>query len=278
MGVGRVRQSDQEGDLLQILFMASVIAFVNQKGGVGKTTTTINVARYLAEAGKRVLLVDLDPQGNASSGLGVHVRNLDKNLYHAMILGLPTTEIILDIGIENLYLIPAAQDLAGAEIEMVHIAEREFRLHQVIRQVRSQFDYILIDSPPSLGLLTVNGLVASDGVIIPVQTEYYALEGLSQLLGTVELVREHLQPKLQIFGALLTLFDRRNRLARQVVTEVRKHFPGPVFESVIPRSVRLAEAPSFGKSILDFDAFSKGARAYRAVVSELLERVGERPV
>lgn len=258
--------------------MATVIAFVNQKGGVGKTTTTINVARYLAEEGKRVLLVDLDPQGNASSGLGVHVRNLEKNLYHAMILGLPTTEIILDIGIENLYLIPAAQDLAGAEIEMVHVAEREFRLHQVIRQVRDQFDYILIDSPPSLGLLTVNGLVASDGVIIPVQTEYYALEGLSQLLGTVELVREHLQPKLQIFGALLTLFDRRNRLARQVVDEVKRHFPGPVFESVIPRSVRLAEAPSFGKSILDFDAFSKGARAYRAVVKELLSRENEKRI
>lgn len=252
--------------------MAKVIAFVNQKGGVGKTTTTINVARYLAEAGKRVLLVDLDPQGNASSGLGVHVRNLEKNLYHAMTLGLPTVEIILDIGIENLYLIPAAQDLAGAEIEMVHISDREFRLYHAIRQVRSEFDYILIDSPPSLGLLTVNGLVASDGVIVPVQTEYYALEGLSQLLGTIELVRERLQPNLQIFGALLTLFDRRNRLARQVVEEVRRHFPGPVFDSVIPRSVRLAEAPSFGKSILDFDAFSKGARAYRAVVREILDR------
>lgn len=252
--------------------MARILAFVNQKGGVGKTTSTINVARYLAEAGKRVLLVDLDPQGNASSGLGVHVRNLERNLYHAMILGLPTTEIILDIGIENLYLIPAAQDLAGAEIEMVHIDEREFRLHHVLHQVRSDFDYILIDSPPSLGLLTVNGLVASDGVIIPVQTEYYALEGLSQLLGTVELVKERLQPRLQIAGALLTLFDRRNRLARQVVEEVRRHFPGPVFESVIPRSVRLAEAPSFGKSILDFDAFSKGARAYRSVAREILEQ------
>lgn len=252
--------------------MAKVIAFVNQKGGVGKTTTTINVARYLAEAGKRVLLVDLDPQGNASSGLGVHVRNLEKNLYHSMIMGLPTTEIILDIGIPNLYLIPAAQDLAGAEIEMVHIAEREFRLYQVIRQIRSEFDYILIDSPPSLGLLTVNGLVASDGVIVPVQTEYYALEGLSQLLGTIELVREHLQPNLKIFGALLTLFDRRNRLARQVVEEVRRHFPGPVFDSVIPRSVRLAKAPSFGKSILDFDAFSKKARTYKSVAHKIIAR------
>lgn len=255
--------------------MAKILAFVNQKGGVGKTTSTINVARYLAEAGKRVLLVDLDPQGNASSGLGIHVRNLEKNLYHAMILGQPPQEIILDTGIENLFLIPAAQDLAGAEIEMVHVENREFRLYYVLRQVRPHFDYILIDSPPSLGLLTVNGLVASDGVIIPVQTEYYALEGLSQLLGTIELVREHLQPNLKIEGALLTLFDKRNRLARQVVNEVRKHFPGPVFESVIPRSVRLAEAPSFGKSILDFDAFSKGARAYKFVVRELLEHEAE---
>lgn len=257
--------------------MAVILAFVNQKGGVGKTTSTINVARYLAEAGKRVLLVDLDPQGNASSGLGVHGRSVDKNLYHAMTMGLPTADIIVSTGITNLSLIPAAQDLAGAEIELVHLEQREFRLYAVLRQVRSNFDYILIDSPPSLGLLTVNGLVASDGVIIPVQTEYYALEGLSQLLGTIELVREHLQPNLHIFGALLTLFDRRNRLARQVVEEVRRHFPGPVFESVIPRSVRLAEAPSFGKSILDFDAFSKGARAYRLATKEILERPLNRP-
>jgi len=255
--------------------MAKIIGFVNQKGGVGKTTSTINVATYFAEAGKKVLLVDLDPQGNASSGLGIDARSLEKNLYHAMILGLAPQEIILRTETENLHIIPAAQDLAGAEIEMVHIDSREFRLHSVLRQVRSYYDYILIDSPPSLGLLTVNGLVASDEVIIPVQTEYYALEGLSQLLGTIELVREHLQPNLQIGGALLTLYDRRNRLARQVVSEVRAHFPGPVFENVIPRSVRLAEAPSYGKSILDFDAFSKGARAYKGVVRELIAREEE---
>src|SRR3989344_1709000 len=250
--------------------MAKIIGFVNQKGGVGKTTSTINVARYLAELGKRVLLVDLDPQGNASSGIGIDARRLEKNLYHAMILGLSPQEIILKTETENFHIIPAAQDLAGAEIEMVHLENREFRLHNVLRQVRPYYDYILIDSPPSLGLLTINGLVASDEVVIPVQTEYYALEGLSQLLGTIELVREHLQPNLKIMGALLTLYDRRNRLARQVVSEVRAHFPGPVFESVIPRSVRLAEAPSFGKSILDFDAFSKGARAYKGVVREIL--------
>jgi chromosome partitioning protein len=252
--------------------MAKIIGFINQKGGVGKTTSTINIACYLAEAGKKVLLVDLDPQGNASSGLGIDAKSLEKNLYHAMILGLPPQEIILQTGAENLHIIPSAQDLAGAEIEMVHIENREFRLHNVLRQARPYYDYILIDSPPSLGLLTINGLVACDEVVVPVQTEYYALEGLSQLLGTIELVREHLQPNLKIMGALLTLYDRRNRLARQVVSEVRAHFPGPVFESVIPRSVRLAEAPGFGKSILDFDAFSKGARAYRGVVREMLER------
>ncbi len=250
--------------------MAKIIGFINQKGGVGKTTSTINVACYLAEAGKKVLLVDLDPQGNASSGLGIDAKALEKNLYHAMILGLPVQEIILQTERERLHIIPSAQDLAGAEIEMVHIDNREFRLHGVLRQVRPYYDYILIDSPPSLGLLTINGLVACDEVVVPVQTEYYALEGLSQLLGTIELVREHLQPNLKIMGALLTLYDRRNRLARQVVSEVRAHFPGPVFEDVIPRSVRLAEAPGFGKSILDFDAFSKGARAYKGVVREML--------
>jgi chromosome partitioning protein len=252
--------------------MAKIIGFVNQKGGVGKTTSTINVARYLAELGKRVLLVDLDPQGNASSGLGINARAIERNLYHAMVGGLPAQEIILETETPNFHVIPAAQDLAGAEIEMVHLEGREYRLQNVLRQVRPYYDYILIDSPPSLGLLTINGLVASDEVVIPVQTEYYALEGLSQLLGTIELVHERLQPNLRIGGALLTLFDRRNRLARQVVSEVRAHFPGPVFESVIPRSIRLAEAPSFGKSILDFDAFSKGARAYKAVAKEIIAR------
>lgn len=242
---------------------------------MGKTTSTINIARYLAEAGKKVLLVDLDPQGNASSGLGIDAKSVEKNLYHAMILNVPPQEIILRTETEQLHIIPAAQDLAGAEIEMVHIDSREFRLYAALRHVRPYYDYILIDSPPSLGLLTINGLVACDEVVVPVQTEYYALEGLSQLLGTIELVREHLQPNLKIMGALLTLYDRRNRLARQVVSEVRAHFPGPVFESVIPRSIRLAEAPSYGKSILDFDAFSKGARAYKSVVREILAQEEE---
>ena len=252
--------------------MAKTIAIANQKGGVGKTTTSVNLSACLADLGKKVLLVDLDPQGNASSGLGIDPRAMSKNLYHSMIGGLPPQEIILQTETENFHVIPAAQDLAGAEIEMVHLEGREYRLQNVLRQIKPYYDYILIDSPPSLGLLTINGLVASDEVVIPVQTEYYALEGLSQLLGTIELVRDRLQPNLKICGALLTMFDRRNRLARQVVSEVRVHFPGPVFESVIPRSIRLAEAPSFGKSILDFDAFSKGARAYKAVAKEIISR------
>lgn len=252
--------------------MARVLAFVNQKGGVGKTTSAINIAHYLALEGKRVLLLDLDPQGNASSGLGVDIRSLEKGLYHGLILGEPLQNIILGTRVPTQHLLPASQDLAGAEVELIRTANREYKLMELVDRLRPYYDYIIIDSPPSLGLLTVNGLVASDGVVIPVQTEYYALEGLSQLLSTIQLVKENLQPRLELFGALLTLYDRRNRLARQVVQEVNKYFPGPVFGSVIPRSVRLAEAPSYGKSIFDFDAFSKGARSYKAAAKEILQR------
>lgn len=255
--------------------MAKIISLVNQKGGVGKTTTAVNLATYLASNGKFVLLVDLDPQGNASSGLGIDIRNLDKNLYHAMILGHHPREIIVKTQNLGHDVMPSSQDLAGAGIELVHLDNREFKLYDVLRQIRTEYDYIIIDSPPSLGLLTINGLVASDEVIIPVQTEYYALEGLSQLLQTINLVKENLQPELKVMGAVLTMYDKRNRLARQVVREVRDHFPGHVFDSVIPRSVRLAEAPSFGKSILNFDAFSKGARAYKNLAREILEKEKE---
>lgn len=251
--------------------MAKIIALVNQKGGVGKTTSAINLATYLAQAGKFVLLVDLDPQGNASSGLGIDVRTTEKSLYHSMIIGEHPSKIIIRKKGLSHDLIPASQDLAGAGIELVHMDNREFRLYNVLREIRTNYDYIVIDSPPSLGLLTINGLVASDEVIIPVQTEYFALEGLSQLLGTIELVKENLQPELKIMGALLTMYDKRNRLSRQVVKEVRDHFPGHVFDSVIPRSVRLAEAPGFGKSILSFDSFSKGARSYKNLSREIIE-------
>jgi chromosome partitioning protein len=251
--------------------MAKIISLVNQKGGVGKTTSAINLATYLAAAGKFVLLVDLDPQGNASSGLGIDIQKVGKNLYHAMILGEHPSGVIIKTQTFGHDIMPASQDLAGAGIELVHMDNREFRLYNVLREIRTNYDYIIIDSPPSLGLLTINGLVASDEVIIPVQTEYFALEGLSQLLNTINLVRDNLQPDLKIMGALLTMYDKRNRLARQVIKEVQDHFPGHVFDSIVPRSVRLAEAPGFGKSILNFDALSKGARAYRNLAREIIE-------
>ena len=254
------------------MLMAKIIALINQKGGVGKTTTAINLATYLADFGKRVLLVDLDPQGNASSGLGIDIRSLEKGLYHALIGNEHPRDLILRVDGIFHDILPSSQDLAGAGVEMVNFQNREFKLQEVLKHVRDEYDYIIIDSPPSLGLLTINGLVASDEVLIPVQTEYYALEGLSQLLQTIGLVQKHLQPNLKIMGAVLTMYDRRNRLARQVVKEMREHFPGHVFDSLIPRSVRLAEAPSFGKSILHFDSFSKGARSYKSLVKEMLER------
>lgn len=252
--------------------MAKIISLVNQKGGVGKTTSAINLATYLADAGKFVLLVDLDPQGNASSGLGIDTINLKKSLYHSLVLDEHPREIILKTDTFGHHIFPSNQELAGAAIELAQLENREYRLYNVLRDIRTEYDYIIIDSPPSLGLLTVNGLVASDEVIIPVQAEYFALEGLGQLLKTIELVRDNLQPKLAIGGVLLTMYDRRNRLARQVVKEVRQHFPGHVFEAVVPRTVRLAEAPSFGKSILSFDSLSKGARAYRQFAGEVIEK------
>ena len=252
--------------------MAKIISLINQKGGVGKTTTAINIATYLASMGKLVLLVDLDPQGNASSGLGIDIRNLEKGLYSTLVGGEHPRNVIIRAEEAGHDLLPSSQELAGAGVEMVHFDNREFKLYDVLRQIRTDYDYIIIDSPPSLGLLTINGLVASDEVLIPVQTEYYALEGLSQLLSTIELVQKHLQPNLKIMGAVLTMYDRRNRLARQVVKEMKNHFPGHVFESVIPRSVRLAEAPSYGKSILSFDSLSKGARSYKNLVKEIIAR------
>lgn len=254
------------------LSMAIIISLVNQKGGVGKTTSAVSLSTYLAREGKRVLIVDLDPQGNASSGLGIDIRTTKNNLYRAMISGMNVGGSIVRTEELEPDVMPASQDLAGAGVELVHLENREYRLYDVLRQVRQHYDYIIIDSPPSLGLLTINGLVASDRIIIPVQTEYYALEGLSQLLETITLVKDNLQPDIEIMGALLTMYDRRNRLARQVVREVREHFPGHVFEAVVPRSVRLAEAPSFGKSIFHFDSLSKGARAYKGLAKEVIGR------
>ncbi|MAF20632.1 MAG: chromosome partitioning protein ParA [Parcubacteria group bacterium] len=250
--------------------MAQIIGLVNQKGGVSKTTTGINLSTYLAVMGKYVLLVDIDPQANATSGIGLDPQAVPLNLYHSLIGGLLPEEVIRKTGLFGCDIIPAASDLAGATIELVSVSNREFRLYELLRQVRTNYDYILIDCPPSLGLLTINGLVAADEVIIPVQCEYYALEGLGQLLKTIELVKENLGSPLKVKGALLTMYDRRNRLSRQVRKEMERNFAGYVFETIIPRCVKLAEAPSFGQSIIQYNPRSKGARAYRQLAQEII--------
>ena len=251
--------------------MAQIISLVNQKGGVSKTTSAVNLGAYLAAMGKYVLLVDLDPQANATSGVGVRQERAPLSLYHSLIGGLLPEEVIRKTELFGYDLMPASPDLAGATIELVTLPNREFKLYELLRRVRTNYDYILIDCPPSLGLLTINGLVAADEVIIPVQCEYYALEGLGQLLKTVGLIQENLGKHLKVKGALLTMFDRRNKLSRQVRKEVERNFPGYVFESIIPRCIRLAEAPSFGKTILQYDPRSKGAKAYQQLAQEILK-------
>ncbi|OGZ35013.1 MAG: chromosome partitioning protein ParA [Candidatus Portnoybacteria bacterium RIFCSPLOWO2_01_FULL_43_11] len=251
--------------------MAQIISLVNQKGGVSKTTSAVNLGAYLAAMGKYVLLVDLDPQANATSGVGVRPERAPLSLYHSLIGGLLPEEVIRKTELFGYDLMPASPDLAGATIELVTLPNREFKLYELLRRVRTNYDYILIDCPPSLGLLTINGLVAADEVIIPVQCEYYALEGLGQLLKTVGLIQENLGKHLKVKGALLTMFDRRNKLSRQVRKEVERNFPGYVFESIIPRCIRLAEAPSFGKTILQYDPRSKGAKAYQQLAQEILK-------
>ncbi len=251
--------------------MAKIIAFVNQKGGVGKTTSAINLAGYLAAMGKYVLLVDLDPQANATSGLGFEPEALERNLYHSLVGDMHPQDLIRKTNLFGFELMPSAGDLAGAAVELVPVPQREFKLWNMLHLVRTNYDYIIIDSPPSLGLLTINGLVAADELIIPVQSEYFALEGLGQLLRTVNLIQENLGKNLKIKGALLTMYDKRNKLARQVAKEVRLHFPGYVFETVIPRCVRLGEAPSFGKTILQYDNDSQGGKAYRQLAEEILK-------
>lgn len=250
--------------------MAQVVCLANQKGGVGKSTSATNLLSYLSAMGKYVLLVDIDPQANASSGLGLEPDKLGLNLYHSLIGGLLPEEIIKKTGLFGYDIMPSASDLAGANIELVSQPNREFKLQELLRRVRTNYDYILIDCPPSLGLLTINGLVAADEVIIPVQCEYYALEGLGQLLKTIELVEENLGSPTKIKGALLTMYDRRNRLSRQVRKEMERNFPSYVFETIIPRCVKLAEAPSFGQTILQYNPRSRGARAYQQLAKEIL--------
>ena len=253
--------------------MTRVYAFANQKGGVGKTTTAISLGAYLAAAGRRVLIVDADPQANATSSLGVDWPNLKHSLYDVLIGHVPISDIIISIEQPSVALVPSVPELAGAEVEMVSIIQREWLLSKALGPVLPLYDYIFMDTPPSLGLLTINALTAADrGVIIPIQCEYLALEGLSHLLHTIQLVRDNLNPRLRVAGIVMTMFDARTNLAKEVVDEVRRHFPQQVFRTVVPRSVRLGEAPSYGQTILTYAPRSAGAQAYAALAQEFIQQ------
>lgn len=252
--------------------MGTVISVVNQKGGVGKTTTAVNLAAYLGKRSQKTLLIDADPQGNATSGLGFAKKDQEKTTYDVMINGLPLIEAIQSTQYRNLSLCPANIELTGAEIELISVPEREKVLAKAMSSIRAQFDYILIDCPPSLGLMTVNALTASNSILIPIQAEYYALEGLEQLIGTYSLVKNSSNPELEVLGIVITMFDTRTQLAHQVEAEVREHFPDQVFKTVIPRNVRLSEAPSYGKPILAYDKWSRGAKAYDSLAKEIIRQ------
>jgi len=251
--------------------MGRVIALVNQKGGVGKSTTAVNLGAALAVLGRRVLVVDTDPQGNATTGLGVDKTQLTRDVYHALMQEVPLDRVIVNTEIDNLSLVPATINLAGADVELVAALSRETRLRQALGPIASRYDFVLIDSPPSLGLLTINALTAADDCIIPVQAEFYALEGLAQLTSVIWRVRDALNPTLHVSGVLVTMFDGRTRLAVEVIRELEKFFPEQIFKTQVPRNVRLSEAPSYGKPVILFDLKSRGAQAYLAVARELLE-------
>lgn len=254
--------------------MGKTIAVFNQKGGVGKTTTNINLSACLGDLGYKILIIDNDPQGNSTSGLGINKSVTVFNLYDTLLNDIPAKDAILKTGFKNIDIIPSTLQLAGAEIELIDQPEREFKLKKVIQEVKDDYDFIFIDCPPSLGLLTINSLVAVDSVLVPIQCEYFALEGVSQLINTYKLMRKNLNQNLAIEGVVISMFDSRTNLSQQVVEEVEKYFQGKVYQSKIPRNIRLAEAPSFGMPITQYDTKSKGADAYRALAEEFLSRNG----
>jgi chromosome partitioning protein len=256
--------------------VGDVIACANQKGGVGKTTTVINLAAYLALSGQRVLVVDLDPQGNATSGLGFDRQASTNSIYPALVDPSLAPSLVQPSQVEGLWLIPSGRDLAGAEVELVALPQRERKLHGALAPLRADYDFIVLDCPPAVGLLTVNALTAADAVLVPIQCEYYALEGLGQLLATIDLVRDNLNPRLRLAGVLLTMYDARTTLSADVAAEVRRHLDGSVFDTIVPRSVRLAEAPSYGRPIARYSPESRGAQAYEALADEIMRRRGSR--
>jgi len=252
--------------------MTNIISIVNQKGGVGKTTTTVNLSAYLAQHGEKVLVIDLDPQGNATSGYGFDKNLLETSVYDLLVNDTPISDVIQSTNREKIDMCPTNINLAGAEVELVSAMSRETILKRAVETISENYDFILIDCPPSLGLLTLNALAASTDVIVPIQGEYYALEGLTQLIDTINLVRKHLNPTIGIFGVVITMFDGRTQLTRQVTEEVRKYFGEKVFNTVIPRNIRLAEAPSYGKTIVEYDPKSRGGHAYNDLAIEVISR------
>ena len=250
--------------------MAKVIAIANQKGGVGKTTTSVNLSACLGELGQRVLLIDIDPQGNATSGLGIDKGKIEKSIYDVLVDDIPIKDTVIGTEVDNLKVLPATIQLAGAEIELVASMSRETKLKKAIDKIKNEYDFVIIDCPPSLGLLTINSLTASNSILVPIQCEFYALEGLSQLLKTITLIQDNLNQDLVLEGVVLTMFDSRTNLSGQVVQEVKNHFQQKVFKTIIPRNVRLSEAPSFGRPVIKYDPKSKGAEVYYNLAKEVL--------